>query len=90
MRLELGWRSCSTSKNRPGPEPPQSLQSCDENRLLYRATWRGESVAVLVEGHQPAGYHTAFFDAGRLASGVYVYRLRAGSFLAQRKMLLVK
>jgi len=47
-------------------------------------------VAVLVEGHQPAGYHTAFFDAGRLASGVYVYRLRAGSFLAQRKMLLVK
>ncbi len=50
----------------------------------------GQRIAVLFEGHQQAGEHTATFDASHLASGVYVYRIQAGSFVKTQKMTLVK
>jgi len=50
----------------------------------------GQRVATLVNGAQNAGYHTVTFDANRLASGVYIYRMQAGSFVQTQKMLLVK
>jgi hypothetical protein len=51
---------------------------------------RGQEVAVLVNGHQNAGAHEVQFDARDLASGVYFYQIKAGSFNATRKMLLMK
>ena len=50
----------------------------------------GQRVATLYNGQQHAGQHTVSFDAVNLASGVYVYRLTAGSFVESRKMMLVK
>jgi hypothetical protein len=50
----------------------------------------GQRVATLVNGAQNAGFHTVTFDANRLASGVYIYRMQAGSFVQTQKMLLVK
>ncbi|MCH8569090.1 MAG: T9SS type A sorting domain-containing protein [Balneolales bacterium] len=50
----------------------------------------GQRVASVVNGQQNAGYHTATFDGTRLASGMYIYRLTAGSFVETRKMMLVK
>ena len=50
----------------------------------------GQEVATLVNGALTAGSHTATFDASRLASGVYLYRLTAGSFVSTRKMVLLK
>lgn len=50
----------------------------------------GQQVAMLVEGEMDAGYHEAVFDATRLASGVYLYRLQAGSFVQTRKLVLVR
>jgi hypothetical protein len=50
----------------------------------------GQEVQTLIDGETPAGYHTARFDAGRIASGVYFYRLQAGNFIETRKMMLVK
>ena len=37
-----------------------------------------------------AGPHSVKFNASNLASGVYFYRLEAGSYQANKKMLLLK
>jgi len=50
----------------------------------------GRTVAVLVDGPMPAGRHEARFEAGDLASGVYVARLRAGTFVQARRLVLLK
>jgi len=36
------------------------------------------------------GYYQTTFDTGRLASGVYVYRIQAGDFVASKKLVLLK
>jgi hypothetical protein len=50
----------------------------------------GQTVTKLVDGSMTAGRHTVSFDASNLPTGVYLYRLEAGSFTAVRKMLLMK
>ncbi|MGM0588037.1 MAG: lamin tail domain-containing protein [Bacteroidota bacterium] len=50
----------------------------------------GQQVALLVDRAMPAGYHQAKFDAGRLSSGIYLYRLQIGSQIKTGKMLLTK
>jgi hypothetical protein len=46
--------------------------------------------AVLDRRHYEIGRHRVVFDARGLQSGVYFYRLQAGSFTSARKMLLLK
>lgn len=50
----------------------------------------GNEVAVLVDGFRPAGRYEATFDAGNLASGIYIYRLQAGEFTETKKMIFLK
>ncbi len=50
----------------------------------------GREVAVLVNERKPAGTYTVQFDASGLASGTYVYRMKAGEFVESKKMNLVK
>ncbi len=50
----------------------------------------GQQVTTLVNGQIEAGYHEAKFDASGLASGVYFYRLQAGSFVDTKKLLLLR
>ena len=50
----------------------------------------GKLVHTLADGEMSAGYHHLHFDASRLASGVYFYRLDAGPYSATRKMVLQK
>ena len=50
----------------------------------------GKEVATLVNEEKPAGSYSVVFDAGKLASGIYFYKLQAGNFVATRKMILLK
>ena len=50
----------------------------------------GRRVATMNEGMQARGSHRTVFDAGQLASGTYLYRLRIGGRAVTRKMVLVR
>ncbi len=50
----------------------------------------GRNVARLVNGTVDAGQHSVRFDAGDLASGMYIYRLTAGTFTDTKRMMLIK
>lgn len=50
----------------------------------------GQRVKLLVDGTLSAGEHTISWNAAGCGSGVYLYRLRAGSHTEVRKMLLLK
>ncbi len=50
----------------------------------------GNEVAVLVNEVKPAGEYEVEFNAVGLPSGIYMYKLTAGTFVHTRKMLLIK
>jgi hypothetical protein len=50
----------------------------------------GRKVATLVNEQKPAGRYEVEFDASNLASGVYIYKLTAGSFVSSKKMMVIK
>ena len=64
--------------------PQDGMVTLDVFNLL------GEKVASLVNGLQQAGRYEVNFDASKLASGIYVYTINAGSFNSVKKMVLMK
>ncbi len=50
----------------------------------------GQTVTELVNGEKEAGSYNVTFDAAGLASGVYLYRMQAGSFVQTKKLVVVK
>ena len=82
------------AQNYPNPFNPSTsisyqLKSAGQVRLSVYDI-RGREVAVLVDGMQTQGPHEVRFDGSGLASGVYIYRLQAGTFVEQKKMVLAK
>jgi len=60
-----------------------------EHRVLTVYNTLGQQVAQLINGDIDAGYHELQFNATNLASGVYFYRLQAGSFVETKILLVV-
>jgi hypothetical protein len=50
----------------------------------------GREVATLVNENKTAGYYNVTFDASKLSSGVYIYKITANSFIQLKKMLMIK
>jgi hypothetical protein len=50
----------------------------------------GQKIKTLVQESQEAGYHEVQFDGSNLASGVFFYRLQAGTYVQTRKLLLLR
>ena len=82
------------SQNAPNPFNPQTtiayqLPEASEVRLTVHNT-AGQLVQVLVDAHREAGHYTAIWDARGLGSGIYLYRLEAGTFIRTRKMVKIE
>ncbi len=82
------------SQNYPNPFNPKTVISgqwtVDSKVRLVVYDLLGREVSVLANGRYPAGAYTFTFDGTKLASGVYFYRLTAGTFSAVRKMILLR
>lgn len=63
-------------------------QSAFVTLMVYNL--RGEQVAILIEEQREAGIHQFIWDTGSLASGIYLYRLEAGEFVQNRKMIIMR
>ncbi len=50
----------------------------------------GQKIEILLKEQLPAGLHEIEFNADKLASGVYLYRIEAGDYQHIRKMILLK
>ncbi len=50
----------------------------------------GRKVETLLDADQSPGHYESKFDASRLSSGVYFYRLRAGFFVQTKKLVVMK
>jgi hypothetical protein len=80
--------------NYPNPFNPSTTIGFDipvaGHALLEVFNTLGERVATLVDETKHPGRYTVSFDASRQSSGLYFYRLRAGSFTAVLRMMLTK
>ncbi|MEX0680384.1 MAG: tyrosinase family protein, partial [Balneolales bacterium] len=91
MDKPIEW---SLSQNYPNPFNPAThiSYSVAERSHVRMAVYTitGRRVATLVNEVRDAGTHTVWFDASRLASGIYIYRIQAGSFIQTRQMTVIK
>lgn len=80
--------------NYPNPFNPATIikYSIAEPGLVQIKVFNilGEQVALLANDFQSEGIHEVTFNASKLSSGVYIYKLQSGSFSESRKMLLMK
>jgi hypothetical protein len=86
-------REYELSQNYPNPfNPTTTIRYALPHRsqvVLGVYNTLGQHVATLVDGSQEPGYHDVRFDGNGLSSGMYFYRLQAGSFVQTRKLLLL-
>ncbi len=82
------------SQNYPNPFNPSTTinfsipKSCFVSLIVYDLL--GREVAVLIKDYLTVGTYIADFDASKLSSGVYIYRLTAPGYTMSRKMMLLK
>lgn len=85
----------SLEQNYPNPFNPSTNISfslpnaANVNLTVYNLL--GQKVATLINGKtMTSGSHSVSFNASSLSSGVYLYRLEAGSFVSNKRMTLIK
>jgi hypothetical protein len=82
------------SQNYPNPFNPvttieyQLPMSSNVKLCIFDAL--GKQVSIVVDEVQKAGSHQIEWNAGNFPSGVYFYRLNAGSLVSMKKMVFIK
>jgi hypothetical protein len=81
-------------QNYPNPfNPTTTIQfdlakNTDVTLIVFNSL--GQEVARVFEGYKQAGSYEADFDASKLSSGTYYYRLTTDNFVDTKKMMLIK
>jgi hypothetical protein len=94
IEVEITPSVFSLSQNYPNPFNPtttieyQLPASSKVTLKVYDVL--GNEVATLLNEEKQAGIYEVMFDASNYSSGVYIYRLQAGSFIEIKKMVLMK
>jgi hypothetical protein len=82
------------SQNYPNPfNPTTSIQfSIPKESFVKLSVFNviGQRIQVLVNQNMSAGNYKVNFDASKLNSGMYIYRIETADYTSVRKMLLVK
>jgi len=82
------------SQNYPNPFNPSTTIAFDLPKTsevsLKVLNILGEEVATLISASLLSGSHSVEWDAGNLASGVYLYRLETEGYIETKKMILMK
>lgn len=82
------------SQNYPNPFNPSTeiefTIAKEQHVTLKVFNVMGQVVETLVDGQLPQGRYRKLFDASKLASGMYLYELQAGTFLQVKRMMLMK
>ena len=94
MRESFQPTEFSLQQNYPNPFNPKTIirYSITQDALVKLDVYdlMGRQVYTVVNTQQKAGWYAVDFDASKLASGMYIYRLQAGNYSKTMKMLLVK
>ena len=87
-------KSIQLFQNYPNPFNPSTIIKYEliVNSMVKLTVYdlSGRKIKELVNQQQGPGLHSVNFDASDLASGIYLYRLKTGSFEQSRKMLLLR
>ncbi|OYV84749.1 MAG: hypothetical protein B7Z63_06465 [Ignavibacteriae bacterium 37-53-5] len=87
-------KAFSLSQNYPNPFNPSAIISYQlpTNSFVTLKLYDvlGKEVETLVNERQSAGSYSVRFNGVNLPSGVYFYRLEAGSYHDTKKFLLLK
>ncbi len=82
------------SQNYPNPFNPSTKISWQSpvagHQILKVYDVLGNEIATLVDEYKSAGIYEVSFDASRLSSGIYFYKLLAGNYVETKKMILLK
>ena len=95
IEVDLGApKKFKLSQNYPNPFNPATTirfnlpEAGNAKLTIYNLL--GQEIKTIVNEFKEAGVHTVNFNASELNSGMYIYKLEAGSFIQTRKMTLVK
>jgi len=86
--------SYTLEQNYPNPFNPTTTikfavnKDSNVNLSIYNVL--GELVSTLVDEQMKAGYYEYEFNASNLASGIYIYRIKADDFVETKKMVLLR
>jgi len=81
-------------QNYPNPFNPSTTIAYDlpRNSMVRLSVYNvlGQELSVLVDEFQQSGYKSVDFNASSLPTGMYLYRLTAGDFVAVKKLVVLK
>lgn len=88
------FNSYVLKQNYPNPFNPSTTFRCsipNESKVIIKVyDILGKEIETPINEDKPAGTYEIMWNAANSPSGIYLYRMLAGSFIQTRKMILLK